>query len=88
MSRSTYIRNKISPNGNEINNNNFSLSFMTKLGAMRDKENSIRNRLQDCENSLYSLDKLEVPELYLLQENKVVMETKHQVGESQDVLYC
>ena len=44
-----------------------------------EKEASIKNRLQNCENTLYSLDEYEVPELYILQENKPVMDAKHQV---------
>lgn len=54
---------------------------MTKLRMRDDKEASIKQRLQNCENTLYLLDKYEVPELYILQENRIVMETKHQVGE-------
>ena len=52
---------------------------MTKLGMRDEKEASIKNRLQNCENTLYSLDEYEVPELYILQENKAVMDAKHQV---------
>ena len=52
---------------------------MTKLGMRDEKEASIKLRLQNCENTLYSLDEYEVPELYIIQENKAVMENKHEV---------
>ena len=53
---------------------------MTKLGQRNYKVNAISDRLQDVQAHLNVLDGIEVPELYLLQENKIVMETKHQVG--------
>ena len=53
---------------------------MTKLNQSNAKLSLIHGKLNDCENELNSLNSKEVPELFVLQENKAVMEAQHQVS--------